>query len=400
METQDRGVPTLFVIPLIQFFVGCLFFIALLYGQRDLAILTLLVLGLVGGVRLWTWISLSGLRCRSTVDKQKLFPDEKLAFTITAENKKLLPIWFHVMVPVRGLKDLSAPEKTLSKESSLLWFQRARFLWELTAQRRGVHQIGPPHILAGDLFAFFTREKRMDESHQIIVYPRLVPLKPFPLPRRDFFGIPGARSPVQDPVYILGTRDYQPGQPAKYIHWKASARHNRLQEKVLESTQQEKVLLVVDASLFARHKAEEEFERTLEIVASLAARLDRRGHAVGLVTNCGVVGRGSAIVPMARNHQQLPTILEVLARLQLNPQGDLMDVLRSGLTLAWGSSCVCFSYEEDGTIAVAQEYFRHCKAPAIFFVCRPRVSPEGEGFRVKRHIHRLEEIVFKKAQGE
>ncbi|OGP65550.1 MAG: hypothetical protein A2170_12975 [Deltaproteobacteria bacterium RBG_13_53_10] len=399
MEAQERGVPTLFVIPLIQFFVGCLLFVALLYGQRDLVILTLLVLGLVIGVKLWTRISLSGLKCRSAVDKQKLFPDERLTLRINAENKKFLPIWLQVIIPIRGLIHLPARDKILRKESSLLWFQRTRFLWELTAQRRGVHHIGPFHILAGDLFAFLTREKRMDESHQIIVYPRMVPLKPFSLPRRDFFGIPGARSPVQDPVYILGTRDYQHGQPAKYIHWKASARHNRLQEKVLESTQQEKVLLVVDASPFARHGAEEEFEQTLEVVASLAARLDRRGHAVGLITNCAVVGRSSSIVPMARNHQQLPTILEVLARIQLKPQGDLINVLRSGLTLAWGSSCVYFSYEEDATITVAQEYFRRCKAPAIFFVCRPRVSPEGEGFPVKRHLHRLEEIIFKKAEG-
>jgi uncharacterized protein (DUF58 family) len=398
MEAQERGVPTVFVIPLIQFFVGALLFIALLYGRKDLVILTLLVLGLVIGVRLWTRISLSGLRYRSAVDKQKLFPDETLSLRINVENKKFLPIWLQVIIPVRGLIHLPARDKILRKEGSLLWFQRTRFFWELTAERRGIHHIGPFHILTGDLFAFSDREKRIDESYQIIVYPRMVPLKPFSLPRRDFFGIPGARSPVQDPVYILGTRDYQHGQPAKYIHWKASARQNRLQEKVLESTQQEKVLLVVDADQFVKHNAEDEFERTLEIVASLAARLERKGHAVGLVTNCGVVGRSSGIVPMARNHQQLPTILEVLARLQMTSQGNMIDILRNGLTLAWGSSCVYFSCNEDGTIAAAQEYFRRCKAPALFFVCRPRVSPAAEGFGGHQNIRCLEEIVFKKTE--
>lgn len=92
METQERGVPTVFVIPLIQFFVGALLFVALLYRQGDLVILTLLVLGLVTGVRLWTRISLSGLRSRSTVDKQKLFPDETLSLRVHVENKKFLPI--------------------------------------------------------------------------------------------------------------------------------------------------------------------------------------------------------------------------------------------------------------------------------------------------------------------
>jgi len=396
MESQERGVPTVFVIPLIQFFVGCLLFVALLYGKRDLVILTLLVLGLVTGVRVWTRISLSGLRYRSMVDKQKLFPDEKLTLRVGAENKKFLPIWLQVIIPVSGLIHLPAPspDKLLKKESSLLWFQRTRFSWELTAQKRGVHHIGPFHLLAGDLFSFFTRVKRVDESYEVIVYPRMVPLKPFSLQRRDFFGIPGARSPVQDPVYILGTRDYQHGQPAKYIHWKASARHNRLQEKVLESTQQEKVLLVVDVDPFVKQNAEKEFEQTLEIVASLAARLDRKGHAVGLMTNCAVVGRHSAVVPMARSHEQLSALLEVLARVQMKSQRTIIDLLRDGLILTWGSSCVYFSYEEDSSTAAAQEYFRRSKIPVLFFACRPRVPAEGDGPRVHRDIHYLEEISF------
>jgi len=61
MEGQDRGVPTIFVIPLMQFFVGLLLFIALLNGLRDLTILTLLVLGMGFGAKLWARISLSGM---------------------------------------------------------------------------------------------------------------------------------------------------------------------------------------------------------------------------------------------------------------------------------------------------------------------------------------------------
>ena len=240
----------------------------------------------------------------------------------------------------------------------------------------------------------------MDESYQIIVYPRLVPLKPFSLPRRDFFGIPGARSPVQDPVYILGTRDYQHGQPAKYIHWKASARHDRLQEKVLESTQQEKVLLVVDADPFAKHNAEEEFERTLEIVASLAARLDRKGHAVGLVTNCSVVGRRSAIVPMARNHQQLPTLLEVLARVQMKSQGPIIDMLATGINAGLGFK-LCLLLLRRGW------HDRRCARvlPALQSTCPsslcvvPSSRKELKG-RSSADIRCLEEIVFKKSEGK
>ena len=77
-------------------------------------------------------------------------------------------------------------------------------------------------------------------------------LAPFNLPKRDFFGVPGGESPVNDPVYILGTSDYHYGRPSKYIHWKASARYQRLQEKVFDSSEQEKVLFLIDVGEFAK----------------------------------------------------------------------------------------------------------------------------------------------------
>ena len=137
------------------------------------------------------------------------------------------------------------------QESSLWWRQKADFRWELKAQRRGVYPIGPPRITVADLLGFFPKE-REQAPLQIIVYPRIIPLVPFSVPRRDFFGVPGKKSPVKDPIYILGTRDYQHWQPAKYIHWKASARHSRLQEKVFDPSEQEKVLLVLDVTPFSR----------------------------------------------------------------------------------------------------------------------------------------------------
>ncbi len=398
MEGQDRGVPSLFTITLIQFFVGALLFIALLYGQRDLTVLTLLVLGVISGARLWARMSLSGIKYRLRIDKQKVFPGEKLTLKLSAENAKLLPIWLEMKVPIGSLLQRSSGERVLTKESSLLWYQRTHFEWDLTAERRGVYQIGPLHILAGDLFSFFSKHKRAEEFHSIIVYPRLVSLKSFSLPRRDFFGVPRAKSPVQDPIYILGTRDYQHGQPSKYIHWKASARHNRLQEKVFESTQQEKVLLVVNVDPFARCKAEEDFERTLEVVASLAVRLDQRGHSVGLVANGTVKGGGPAIVPVARNYQQLPAILELLARLQMKPDRDLKDLLRHRLALAWGISCVYFSHEEDETVFSAKEYFTQRKTPVTFFVCQPHLPAGEDRPEVQRKIYRLDDICTHKAE--
>jgi uncharacterized protein (DUF58 family) len=400
MEVPETRLSSIFIVPPMRFFVGVLLFIALLHGERDLSVLGFLVLGIVSGAKLWSRLSLSGITCYSMVDKGKVFPGETLTLNISAENAKFLPVWLKMRMPVDGPLNSSSGETTFVTESGLLWYQRARFKWELVARRRGVHRIGPPQIKVADLFGFFPREKEVQEFLHIIVYPRLVPLKPLSLPRRDLFGVPGAKSPVQDPIYILGTRDYQHWQPARYIHWKASARHNRLQEKVFEPSEQEKVLLVVEVDQFGQHNAEEDFERTLEAVASLALRLDQRGFAVGLVTNGLVEGGGPTIVPIARNPQQLPAILEVLARLRMAARGDLADTLHLGLELSWGVSCVHFSYDQDAITLTTEGYFSRRKIPVVFVVCQSHIISGQAKYNVRGKVYSLDELFIKEEQGQ
>jgi len=399
MEAQENRLASIFIVPLIQFFVGVLLFVALLHSKRDLAILALLVLGLAGSARLWSRMSISGIKYYSMVDKGKVFPGEVLTLHIRVENAKFLPVWIQFKAPVDGSLSPSSKDTTFTNESGLLWYQKVRFRWKLVAQRRGIHRVGPPHIKVADPFGFFPREREEQEDLHVIVYPRLVPMKPVSLPRRDFFGVPGAKSPVQDPIYILGTRDYQQWRPARYIHWKASARQNRLQEKVFEPSEQLKILLVVDVDQFEKNNAAEEFEHTLEAMASLAVQYYQKGYAMGFVTN-GVVQGGPTILPIARNPQQVPSILEVLARLQMKVKGDLADTLHRGLQLTWGVSCVHFSYEEDMTALTTEEYFSHRKIPVVFVVCRPRSLSGDDGHKVRGKVYSLDEIRIKETERE
>ena len=396
METLERE-PSVYIVRLVQFMVGVCLFISLLYSQRELTILALLVLGITIGTDLWSRLSFSGIRCSSMVDKHKLFPGESLALYVRADNRKFLPVWLQINMHVEGELDPSSGKTDLTSNCGLLWYQQARFKWRLVARRRGVYRVGSAHIKVGDIFGFFPREKRTADDIDVIVFPRLVPLKPFSLPNRDFFGLPGARSPVQDPIYVLGTRDYQHGRPARHIHWKASARHNRLQEKVFEPSQQEKVLLSVEVSQFEKANASENFERTLEVVGSLAVQAYQKGYAVGLVTN-GAVEGGPPFLSMGRSPQQLPSILEVLARLKMKTDANLVDSLGRTLELPWGLSAVHFSYTHDeGTRATAQ-YFSHRRIPTIFVACAAPSQREIDGHRPGAKAYCLDEICIEDAQ--
>ena len=397
METVEDRQPSLFIIPLMQLIVGVCLFISLLYGQRDLTIVALLVLAITIGTNLWSRLSLSAIRCSSMVDRYRLFPGEFLTLHVYAENAKFLPVWLQMNMHVEGALEPISGEMSFSDDCWLLWYQQAHFNWGIVARRRGVYRLGSAHMKVGDLLGFFPRQKWSEGDIHVIVYPRLVPLKPLSLPARDLFGLPGAKSPVQDPIYILGTRDYQPGRPARHIHWKASARHNRLQEKVFEPSEQKKVLLAVEVSQFDKANASESFERTLEAVGSLAVQSYQRGYALGLITN-GVVEGGPSLLAIGRSPQKLPAILEILARLKMKAKGNLTDTLCRILELQWGVSCVHFSYRQDEGTRTTAHYFSHRRIPMIFVVGASRAQWMPDGHTPGCKICCLDEICMEEAK--
>jgi len=273
-------------------------------------------------------------------------------------------VWLEVEVPVDGPLNAFVESVPFSGQQALLWYQKTRLQWQLTTRRRGIYEIGPLHTLSGDLLGFFQHESRDREGIEVIVYPRIVPLAPINVPKREFFGIPGGESPVDDPVYILGTSDYHYGRPARYIHWKASARHQRLQEKVFDSSVQEKILFLIDVEGFAIANAEESFERGLEVIASLATQFDRRGCAIGLITN-GIVKGFASSIAISRNSQQVANVLEALARLQLEHREDFMDTIRAAGAVPWGTTCLCLSLNDSNGSRIIVEYLKRWKTPVI-----------------------------------
>lgn len=357
-----RRTPSLFVTSIMMVATGIFLFVGLLNHQHDLTLLCILVFGITIIMKVWAKAAGKNIIYSLTVDRARVFPGEKVTFTVTIENHKTLPVWLEVELSADGLVNAFTESTFSGWRQTLLWYQRTKFQQQAIALKRGVHEVGPLQGLSGDLLGLFQHESIHGEGIEIVVYPRIVPLAPFSIPKRDFFGIPGGESPVDDPVYILGTSDYRYGRPARYIHWKASARHQRLQEKIFDSSVQEKILFLIDVEGFAKAQAEGPFERGLEIIASLAMQFDRRGCAIGLLTN-GVVRGSSPSVTISRNSHQLSNVLEILARIQLEYREDLIDTIRSSGMIPWGTTCLCLSFNDDRNTAMVLEYLKRWKIP-------------------------------------
>ena len=372
IEEQESREPTIFNSLLMLFFVGIFLFIALLYRQNDLSLLAILILVVVGATRAWAGMSASRIRWNSAIDNQRVFPGESVTLATTVENGKWLPVWLRIKWSFDdALEPVGDRDGISRQEAAVLWHQTVNFHQALVALRRGVYQVGPPRIRTSDFLGFFEKKVTARDVTHILVYPRLVPLRPLAILKRDLFGVPGAQSPVKDPVYILGTRDYQSTSPSRHIHWKASARHLRLQEKIFEPSEQEKVLLTLDAGSFEKSDREENFERTLEVIASLAVRLDRMGYAVGFAANGTLKGGSSSVVPLARGPRQIPAILEALARMQATPSGAVTKVIKQFLGAQRGISCVYFCHKVGPSITEIEKFFKKRHIPASLVACHP-----------------------------
>ena len=374
------------------FMVFCLFF-ALLFDVAELALFSLFILAMGTGSYLWSRVSLNHVNCKIALNTTRLFPDEKLKISIQAINAKLLPVLFKVDLFTHGSITGSGRDQWLREEICLFWFQRSVISRELFPDKRGVYNLGPPILRGGDLFGFFFKNRAAEERFEVVVYPRIVAIMPIAHPKREFFGLPGMRSPIEDPCHIFGTRDYQAGRPARRIHWKASARHNRLQEKLCEPAQQEKILILLDVDQFENTHAEEDFEKSLEVIASLVLDLDRRGIAVGFATNGSISGSGSRLIPMSRNPMQAASILEALARAVASKAGPVTDILSEGYKIPWGVSSIYFACRRCEQTRRAGAFMQYRNIPVRFVLAQKPDTAETTDDEQEQHTLYLENLL-------
>lgn len=392
MEQDLQREPTIFSSRLISLLVALLLFIALLNRQNDLALLTLLILLLMLSSKIWSRMSLAKIFCAIHPDRERLFPGESLSISTTIENAKFLPVWVRVNWPRTRILGIQNDLPDIRQEAGLLWYQQAEFKQKLTARKRGCYNVGPSHIATSDVFGFFKTEKPHRQHLEIIVYPRITALKPVSLPKRDLFGTPGSQSPVKDPVYIIGTQDYQPSRPARHIHWKASARQLKLQEKVFEPSEQGRILLVLDVASFEESQSEDEFESTLEVIAALIVRLDRMQLAVGFLTNGTLKGSSQTSIPTGRGSHQLACILEMLGRLQLSYRNKQKSLLRQTNTNQRGATWTYFCYQQDKVYKKVQRYCQSTGTPFVPFAWNLKSAPKEKQDPTSSDVYCLPEL--------
>jgi len=157
--------------------------------------------------------------------------------------------------------------------------------------RRGLHKLGPARITKADPCRLMQRDVSQTTVDELWVQPRVVPLPAFAGGlAKDIDGPTFDHSPAGD-VAFHAIRPYRPGDDARHVHWMATARAGEMMVRHYVDNRQPYMSVLIDTNQ-ASWASLDEFDRAIDIAASLGASALSRSHPVSVHAGAStLVGR-------------------------------------------------------------------------------------------------------------
>ncbi len=314
----------------------------------------------VGVAGLWNHYALRGVSYERRFSERRAFLGEDVQVIVNLINRKWLPVswllaydlWPRQIPLMAGGALYGMPREThsyLVNAFSIRGNQRISRHYTLHCNRRGIYFFGPVRVRTGDLFGLFLQQGGHAREDKLIVYPKILPVEALELPPRNLFGeIRTRQRTFEDPSRVIGVRDHLPGDSFRNVHWKATARNQRLQSKVYEPTAAHNVVIFVNVATsedYWRGADETTLEWAVTVAASVANYAVEQRFGVGLVANGSFYRSDQAIkVLPGRSPQQLTHILEALAGVTGYATAPIEALLMAeSPRLPWGATLVVIS---------------------------------------------------------
>lgn len=276
------------------------------------------VLAVVSLGVIWPWLSLRGLAGTLAFDRLRVEEGDTVGVRLTLRNRLAWAAWGLAVKggfgsgtePVAGIA--SAPRR-----------RTAVCRWEFRPAHRGVFPVGSTRLTTGFPFGLWENARELTIEKPLVVWPRTFPVGPIP-PVSGERQVEGnvSRGKVGTTGDVLGVRPYRRGDSPRRIHWRQSARHDRLIVCELQSNARPVIQLVLDTdrSVHTGSGPNSSREWAIRIVASFAKGWLEDGAQVG-------VAWGGCDIPPASGNAQLHKILDALAAIHDDAPQPLAEVL-------------------------------------------------------------------------
>ncbi|HYI65915.1 MAG TPA: DUF58 domain-containing protein [Candidatus Limnocylindrales bacterium] len=281
---------------------------------------------------LWSRYGLESIGYERRIATHRAVWGDQVPLDIEVWNRKILPVPLltaddHVTDTIRVAgRTLVASERpgqgVLQNSWSLLWYERVVRHLVIDARRRGAFSFGPIRLTVSDLFERGTNSEERELPAELLVRPRTVPVRAPPAARAPLGTARSSSSLFTDPSRFAGVRRYQPGDPMRRIHWRATARVGEPVSRRYEPVHERQVVIAIDLQTvpgphWMMHFDDDQVEALCVAAASLARRMLGTDTACGLLVGSQLAGgRRWAYLPPSAAASQLGRIEDVLARVQ------------------------------------------------------------------------------------
>ncbi|MDQ5861269.1 MAG: DUF58 domain-containing protein [Actinomycetota bacterium] len=159
-------------------------------------------------------------------------------------------------------------------------------LFTIPTARRAVIVVGPVRSVRADPLHLLRRQVLWTEPEDLFVHPKTVALAGSAAGFiRDLEGMPTTDLSSAD-VAFHALRDYVPGDDRRHIHWKTTARTNKLMVRQFEETR--RAHLAISLSINTdEYASEQEFEMAISTAASIGRQAIREQRELDVLTQKG-----------------------------------------------------------------------------------------------------------------
>ncbi len=328
--------------------IGCLLF-GLFTGRPFFFNLAYLFGALLIGSLVWSWLSVGWVRISRQTRARRAQVGKTLDEQFTVSNGGWLPkLWLEV-------RDQSTlPGHNASRVAPLL-MPRGRYSWlvRTVCTVRGEFTLGPVTLSSGDPFGLFQSTRHIAATSTILVYPAMLPIYNFAPPVGIMSGGDAQRQRAHFvTTNAAGVREYAPGDSFNRIHWKSSARKDRLLVKEFELDPMADVWILLDLSAGSLQErpysvSGTEFfippsteEYAIVVAASLSQFFLTAERTLGFVT----YNPHRTLLQPDRGNRQLTRILETLAVARSDSELNFNEVIAvEGHHMARGATVILIS---------------------------------------------------------
>lgn len=221
--------------------------IGLFTGERMMFNAAYLLGGMLIVSLVWSLIAVRWIRISRRTLAQQAQVGKMIEETFVVRNTAVVPkLWLEV-------RDHSTLPNHHASHVVPALGARGRYTWQVQTLclSRGEFRLGGLTLVSGDPFGFFVTPRVIKDDKRLVVHPQVVQIKRFELPAGMTSGGESQRKrSATVTTNASGVRDYVPGDSLNRVHWKSTARKDRLIVKEFE------IDPIVDIWLFADFSAQ------------------------------------------------------------------------------------------------------------------------------------------------